>query len=222
MKRKFKLFATLASLCLSVALMAFGVYAATNVTYNVTSTVSFAAQVAGQFSWEITGGTLDDGKARTGSETAIIGTETHTEGAFSQTRELGNVEFHPENGDNVVVYYIAFQNNSTDNAAVVSVAFDSLFNVGSNSQLTVEVGYTVAAAYDATSKAAALTASNVVSAIPTNITNVSVALNDSTTGSTTDVFILAVRVTLVDATKQLVSGTNDTLNVTLTVVPASA
>ena len=41
MKRKFKLFATIASLCLSVALMGFGVYAATQVTYNVTGTVTY-------------------------------------------------------------------------------------------------------------------------------------------------------------------------------------
>ena len=43
MKRKFKLFATVASLCLSVALMAFGVYAAAQVTYNVKGTVSYTA-----------------------------------------------------------------------------------------------------------------------------------------------------------------------------------
>ena len=41
MKRKFKLFATVASLCLCLALMAFGVYAASNVTYKATGTVSF-------------------------------------------------------------------------------------------------------------------------------------------------------------------------------------
>ena len=41
MKRKFKLFATVASLCLSVALMAFGVYAATSVSYSVNGTVSY-------------------------------------------------------------------------------------------------------------------------------------------------------------------------------------
>ena len=43
MKRKFKLFATVASLCLSVALMAFGVYAAAQVTYSVSGTVSYTA-----------------------------------------------------------------------------------------------------------------------------------------------------------------------------------
>ena len=41
MKRKFKLFATVASLCLCFALMAFGVYAATNVKYTASGSVSF-------------------------------------------------------------------------------------------------------------------------------------------------------------------------------------
>ena len=41
MKRKLKLFATIASLCLSIALMSFGVYAATQVTYTVTGTVTY-------------------------------------------------------------------------------------------------------------------------------------------------------------------------------------
>ena len=41
MKRKFKLFATVASLCLCLALMAFGVYAATTVTYTATGSVKY-------------------------------------------------------------------------------------------------------------------------------------------------------------------------------------
>lgn len=41
MKRKFKLFATIASLCLCLALMAFGVYAASAVKYTASGSVSF-------------------------------------------------------------------------------------------------------------------------------------------------------------------------------------
>ena len=41
MKRKFKLFATVASLCLCLALMAFGVYAATTVTYTASGSVKY-------------------------------------------------------------------------------------------------------------------------------------------------------------------------------------
>ena len=41
MKRKFKLFATVASLCLCLALMAFGVYAASSVNYKASGKVSY-------------------------------------------------------------------------------------------------------------------------------------------------------------------------------------
>ena len=41
MKRKFKLFATVASLCLCLALMAFGVYAAASITYTASGSVKF-------------------------------------------------------------------------------------------------------------------------------------------------------------------------------------
>ena len=45
MKRKIKVFSAIASLCLAVALMAFGVYAATQVTYTLSGTVEY--EVAG-------------------------------------------------------------------------------------------------------------------------------------------------------------------------------
>lgn len=41
MKRKFKLFATIASLCMAVALMAFGVYAAQSVAYQLNGSVTY-------------------------------------------------------------------------------------------------------------------------------------------------------------------------------------
>ena len=43
MKKKVKLFTTIASLCLAVALMAFGVYAATQVTATVSGKITFVA-----------------------------------------------------------------------------------------------------------------------------------------------------------------------------------
>lgn len=44
MKRKFKLLTSVASLCLAVALMAFGVYAAARPTVSITGTVTFQAK----------------------------------------------------------------------------------------------------------------------------------------------------------------------------------
>ena len=46
MKRKIKVFSAIASLCLAVALMAFGVYAATQVTYTLSGTVEYSASIA--------------------------------------------------------------------------------------------------------------------------------------------------------------------------------
>ena len=43
MKKKFKLITTIASLCLAVALMAFGVYAATSVKYDIVTNVTYTA-----------------------------------------------------------------------------------------------------------------------------------------------------------------------------------
>ena len=56
MKKKVKLITTIASLCLAVALMAFGVYAALNVTYTVKTQVSYsaAANVKAAVTYEIT------------------------------------------------------------------------------------------------------------------------------------------------------------------------
>ena len=95
MKRKFKLFATVASLCLSVALMAFGVYAASTVNYSVSSTVSFdSVQVAttwaahaykgdGTTEWGTAGAyTIDDEDQTTGNNTwnqPIVFTTTENE-----------------------------------------------------------------------------------------------------------------------------------------------
>lgn len=54
MKRKIKLFSAIASLCLAVALMAFGVYAASQVTYTLSGTVEYTVnnalvKVTGQY-----------------------------------------------------------------------------------------------------------------------------------------------------------------------------
>lgn len=43
MKKRVKLLTTIASLCLAVALMAFGVYAATSVSFKATGTISFTS-----------------------------------------------------------------------------------------------------------------------------------------------------------------------------------
>jgi hypothetical protein len=171
MKRKFKLFATLASLCLSVALMAFGVYAATNVTYNVTSTVSFAAQVAGTWYSEVRIGTVTKsgneetityGDAVDTHTWALNGDEVHDSNGYgpsetwyvdgdSSTNANSNyeVEFHPELGQYLIKYLITFTNESNRDAWVTLINTDSnfaIFDITSESnQLDVTVKQGVAA-----------------------------------------------------------------------------
>ena len=56
MKKKFKLFATIGSLCLAVAMMTIGVLAAKSVTLNVTSNVNFTTEtVLVDIAGEVTG-----------------------------------------------------------------------------------------------------------------------------------------------------------------------
>ena len=97
MKRKFKLFATVASLCLSVALMAFGVYAASSVEYTVNGSVSYTAQVA--CTWEVTA-TYGDGStnaAESPSETGqkvFVPTDTANTGTWDADMVFGAEENH--------------------------------------------------------------------------------------------------------------------------------
>ena len=70
MKRKFKLFATVASLCLCLALMAFGVYAASTVSYTASGSVSYVVtDVKADFTLTVNKGSTK-GKVRTADMTA--------------------------------------------------------------------------------------------------------------------------------------------------------
>ena len=78
MKRKFKLFATVASLCLCLALMAFGVYAATSVKYTASGSVTYTvSDVKADF-------TLTVNKGSTKGTKREAGTTTFTGVSFSE------------------------------------------------------------------------------------------------------------------------------------------
>ncbi len=130
MKKKVKLFASIASLCLAVALMAFGVYAATSVTYNVTSTVTFASQAKVQFIGEVTGGLTgsedrDDTYETTGEEPEDSATHTWT---------VGEVQFGPTTEQQTITYKITCKNLGT-----TAVDVKTTGTVFGNSNLTVSI-----------------------------------------------------------------------------------
>lgn len=93
MRKGLKIATTVASLCLAVALLAFGVYAATSSTLSINSTVSFTSQdVQVLWEWSVSGGSLT----------------TATEGEYQTTAEgavddkdvsLGTVNFVTNSGD---------------------------------------------------------------------------------------------------------------------------
>ena len=135
MKRKFKLFATVASLCLSVALMAFGVYAATSVEYKVSGTVSFSSLelastwTAGAYKAD---GTTTWGNTTNGSYKTTAGQAAPEKNAAV----FPKVAFTAT--DNVVIYKITCKN---DGSTPFYVHVASLGNelVDNDTKLTVEV-----------------------------------------------------------------------------------
>ena len=71
MKKGFKIAITAASLCLSVALLVFGVYAATSSTLTINSTVTFTSQdVQVLWEWSVEGGNLTSANADSYQTTA--------------------------------------------------------------------------------------------------------------------------------------------------------
>ena len=76
MKKKVKLFTTIASLCLAVALMAFGVYAATKVTYNVSGTVKYEMKdVLASVTTEVSKASITTQLAKQGTSYALVDVE---------------------------------------------------------------------------------------------------------------------------------------------------
>lgn len=141
MKRKFKLFATIASLCLCLALMAFGVYAASTVEYTASGSVSFTvsdvfvtmtskleATVSGKKSADVD----DSQKSYTGGEDEAAKVPSDTT-EYSHTFEA--VAF-TKTGDNIVLT-VTIKN---DGASKVKVTFTVTKPEGVNG-ITSSVAY---------------------------------------------------------------------------------
>ena len=137
MKKRLKLFSTIASLCLAVALMAFGVWAATNATFGVTSTVKYTVngQVNVEFGVTVAYGedvTLkrddterDPATSNTDSETKITTdswsiSQVPGESAKTQTLKLGEYTFNSKalDGKSKIVYTITITNNAAEKLKV--------------------------------------------------------------------------------------------------------
>lgn len=121
MKRKFKLFATIASLCFCLALMAFGVYAASTVKYTASGSVSFEVSdvfvtMASKLE-AIVGGTKsanvdDPQKSYTGEGTKVPSATTEYSKAFDAVK-------FTKTGDNIILTVTI----TNDGASKVNVKF---------------------------------------------------------------------------------------------------
>ena len=129
MKKRVKLLTTIASLCLAVALMAFGVYAASNINVTVNSTISFtSSDIAGKWDVKVEGaGTL----AETTVTDATNSTEPTVEGdedvalTFSRTQKTAT-------------YTITFTNTGTAVAAKTNLTV-TLTDTTANKAFSYEV-----------------------------------------------------------------------------------
>lgn len=116
MKKGLKIATTVASLCLAVALMAFGVYAATSSTLSINSTVTFTSQdVQVLWEWSVSGGSL----------------ATATEGEYQTTAEgavddkdvtLGTINFVTNSGDagKTIKYTVKCTNTGAKSVSVTA------------------------------------------------------------------------------------------------------
>ena len=178
MKRKVKLFASIASLCLAVALMAFGVYAATQVTYNVTGSVSFESQVAVTWTGNVTGGTLGEAQNDTYKVTAD-GTGDQGTGTW----EIGEIAFGTQTAQRTITYTFTCTNNGTDPVKVSATA-SSMYK-SDTLDVTIKEGK-----QGETTEVDSLSGTNVV------------------TLNTTEVYELTITVYLNDITKELAGTLN--------------
>ncbi len=124
MKKKFKLLATIGSLCLAISLMAIGVYAAASVSLNVTSNVTFNAEsVFVGYKGKIERATTGDFSSaeelvEEHDDWVTNGSTTSTSSATLTAWTPAEVSF--EEGKQFIRYTITFQNNSGFDIKVVS------------------------------------------------------------------------------------------------------
>lgn len=158
MKKRLKLFSTIASLCLAVALMAFGVWAATSVGFNVSNKVSFTASANVKAKvWHTTSVakcTQTGAKADTSETTPdfeLTGSESEDGGQAYQVDkgiELGNVTLTATSGaveQMTYSYTITIKNTATANDSnkylKVVITFENAHTYAETDGYGVEISY---------------------------------------------------------------------------------
>ena len=143
--KKVKLFTTIASLCLAVALMAFGVYAAANIDMSVTGSIQFAATaIDGSWAWTTTKVTdAVEGVTRAEYTITESGDATNNEITINVTA-AGKVEFIVTgtftNTSNKIATLKAEEGTTEDDSGFFTVSVISGAEVNSEGEATVKTG----------------------------------------------------------------------------------
>lgn len=114
MKKKVKLFTTIASLCLAVSLMAFGVYAATSITAKVSGSISFTStEIAGywEYSLQLTGGTFE---GKSGAEQTALTYANDTKNQAYENEAPGIIVNTADDNDTATLTVTATFHNEAD------------------------------------------------------------------------------------------------------------
>ena len=147
MKKKIKIFSTIASLCLAVALMAFGVYAATNVKLSTTSTISFAAtEIQGYWSLKVEGGDYAGEYATLKQVAGTVADADDNRVEVADTVEIGTINLTVDaSGKATVKYTVEFTltgERAADITVTPTLAAKTGFSVDNATAQTGEVSST--------------------------------------------------------------------------------
>ena len=133
MKKKVKLFTTIASLCLAVALMAFGVYAARSIILTANGTITFeATDINGV--WTQVVANVSGGEFKTGEKTAQTLT---VEGTTVTIPEVKVVAADNDEHPVVTITLTATFKNNADTVAASLTSAEASKNEGDNSTIDI-------------------------------------------------------------------------------------
>lgn len=215
MKKKVKLFSTIASLCLAVALMAFGVYAATNLSLKMTSKVSFSVS---EVYAKVTVSTQINSET---AETTVLENYTVADNSYSQSLDyfLSNVKDDTKQykgtGDDAVAFDLGtleFKNTGTTEQPKITYKVVVEIPTGVNATATIKAtknvsAENVSAAYTATGVETSTTATDHVTVTKT--------VGTTASGEVVTKLELTYVLTLTDSAKEVTSTAGPSFEVTI-------
>lgn len=162
MNKKFKLFTTIASLCLAVCLMAFGVWAASSVSYSITASLKY--EVGNNISAKISGVGFAsaDATVKTGTGTGATLAEIELKGDAHEGLQTGAFSFTGDitlDSSKPYAVYVITVHQVGSNAITASVS-----GAGSTNFEVYTTGTTASATTTSTTDAVVTVAFKVISA----------------------------------------------------------